>query len=590
MTLPFIAAVEQDPGLLANVESQLTRRYDRDYGIECLLDPGEAGRRLTEMQASNDEVALVLVGQDVADELLDLVRRLHPHAKRALLVSPDAWADPRSATAIRTVLALGRVDYYVTRPAPTQDEVFHEAVTDFLLDWAREQRLVPQTIHIVGESWSGRAYELRDTFERCAVPHRFCLADSQEGRELVAKAPAEAKLPLMILPDGRVLDDPSNAEIAEAAGAPPGLEHESFDLVIVGAGPAGLSAAVYGASDGLSTLVVDSGGIGGQAGSSSLIRNYLGFSRGVSGTRLAEEAHQQAASFGASFLFMHRVTEIVRVGDAYSVSLSDGRTVEAGAVILATGASYRRLGIPSLEELEGAGVFYGGASSEAPGLAGKDVYVVGGGNSAGQAALHLARYARKVTLAVRAGSLDQGMSRYLVRAVEATPGIEVRTGTAVVGGGGEGGLQELVLADAAEARTTVPADALFVLIGARPQTAWLPAQIARDEHGFLFTGDDLDRAAWQLERAPLPLETSMPGIFAAGDVRHGSVKRVAAGVGEGASTVQLVQQLLASGHEPSPDEAAAARVIAAAAHSRTQARRRRRSAARRTHPHPQPAQ
>ncbi len=591
MTRPVIIAVEQDPELLANVEHHLTRRYARDYRIECLLDPGEARQRLTDLQARSAEVALVLVGQDLPDDLLDLVRRLHAHAKRALLVAPNAWTDPPSAAAIRTAMALGRVDNYVTRPAPAQDEVFHEAISDFLLDWARERRLVPQTVHIVGESWSGRAYELRDTFERCAVPHRFCLADSEEGRQLVAKAGTDAKLPLMVLPDGRVLDDPSNAEIAEAAGAPPGLEHEAFDLVIVGAGPSGLSAAVYGASDGLSTLVVDAGGIGGQAGSSSLIRNYLGFSRGVSGTRLAEEAYQQAASFGASFLFMHRVTELVRSGDSYRVSLSDGRTVEAGAVILATGASYRRLGIPSLEALEGAGVFYGGASSEAPGLAEKDVYVVGGGNSAGQSALHLARYARKVTVTVRAGSLGDGMSQYLVRAVEAAPNIEVRTGTAVVGGGGEGHLQELVLAAGpAEEQTTVDADALFVLIGARPQTAWLPAEIARDEHGFLFTGDALSEHDWPLERRPLSFETSMPGILAAGDVRHGSVKRVAAAVGEGSVTVQLVQQLLAGGQLHAPHAAEQAGAVAATRREHRHTGKRRPSRATRpARPTPLPA-
>ena len=571
MPRPAIIAVEQDPALLANVQSQLTRRYDRDYEVDCLSDTGEARRKLAEMRDAGVDVALALVGQSPSggtpDELLDLVRRLHPHTKRALLVAPDAWLEPAAAGAIRTSMALGRIDYYVPRPAAGQDEVFHEAVSDFLLDWAREQRLVPQTIHIVGEEWSGRAYELRDTFERCAVPHAFCLADSEQGRELVAKARPGAKLPLMVLPDGRVLDDPSDAEIAEAAGAPPRLERESFDLVIVGAGPSGLSAAVYGASDGLRTLVVDGGGIGGQAGSSSLIRNYLGFSRGVSGSRLAEEAYQQASSFGASFLFMHRVTELAPAGDSYSVSLSDGRSVDAGAVIVAGGASYRRLGVASLEALEGAGLFYGGAASEAPGLAGKNVYVVGGGNSAGQAAIHLARYARKVTLAVRARSLADGMSHYLVRAVAAAPNIEVRTRTAVVGGGGAGHLEELILQRGlGEERSTVAADALFVLIGARPQTGWLPAEIARDEHGFLFTGDDLTGNEWPLERRPLSLETSMPRIFAAGDVRHGSVKRVAAAVGEGSVTVQLLQQLLAAGdvHLPSTGKTDAVRVLAGA--------------------------
>jgi thioredoxin reductase (NADPH) len=350
----------------------------------------------------------------------------------------------------------------------------------------------------------------------------------------------------MVLPDGRVLSDPSDAEIAEAAGAPPGLDEQTYDLVIVGAGPAGLSAAVYGASEGLRVLGVDAGGIGGQARSSSLIRNYLGFGRGVSGARLAEEAFEQASSFGASFLFMHRVSAFVRSGDWFDVSLADGRQIGASAVILATGASYRRLGIDSLEELNGAGVFYGGPTSEAPGLTGKDVYVVGGGNSAGQAALHLARYAGRVTVVVRAQSLEAGMSHYLVQAVEAAPNVDVRTGTAIVGGGGDAHLEHLVLRESATGDdVTVAADALFVLIGARPQTEWLPADIARDDYGFLLTGDDVTADSWQLERRPRSLETSMPGVLAAGDVRHASVKRVAAAVGEGSIAVQLVQRLLA---------------------------------------------
>ncbi len=283
--------------------------------------------------------------------------------------------------------------------------------------------------------------------------------------------------------------------------------------MIVGAGPAGLSAAVYGASEGLRVLVVDAAGIGGQARSSSLIRNYLGFGKGITGSRLAGEAFEQASSFGASFLFMHRVTELHRSGDWFNLSLADGRCVDAGAVILATGASYRRLGVDSLEELSGAGVFYGGPTSEAPGLSGKDVYVAGGGNAAGQAALHLARYARHVTLVVRAKSLEAGMSHYLIQAVEAAPNVEVRTGTEVVGGGGQGHLEQLVLRESATGEdTTVAADALFVLIGARPQTAWLPAEIARDKYGFLLTGDDLTTDDWPLERRPLSLETSLPGV------------------------------------------------------------------------------
>jgi thioredoxin reductase (NADPH) len=315
----------------------------------------------------------------------------------------------------------------------------------------------------------------------------------------------------------------------------------------VGAGPAGLSAAVYGASEGLRTLVVDEGGIGGQARSSSLIRNYLGFPKGISGNWLAEQAYEQASAFGASFVFMHRATALGRPGDRLEVALSNDRRVSAGAVILAPGASYRRLSVPSLEALNGAGVFYGGPASEAHALTGKNVYIAGGGNSAGQAALHLARYARRVTLVVRAQSLDAGMSHYLVREVEATPNVEVLTGAAVVGGGGEGRLQELVLRQGPIGEeNTVVADSLFVLIGSRPHTDWLPAEIARDRRGFVLTGEELpDRGDWPLERRPFSLETSMPGVLAAGDVRHASVKRVASAVGEGSIAIQQVQNLFA---------------------------------------------
>jgi thioredoxin reductase (NADPH) len=448
--------------------------------------------------------------------------------------------------AIRDSMALGRIDHYVIRPAGPGDEVFHQAVSSLLLEWARDRRIIPQTVHIVGETWSGRAFELREVFEQCAAPHAFCLAASDEGRQFLERAGPGAKLPLMVLPGGRVLSDPSNAEIAEIVGAPPDLEEREFDVAIVGAGPAGLSAAVYGASEGLRILVIDEGGIGGQARSSSLIRNYLGFPMGVSGSRLAEQAHQQAVAFGASFLFMHRAAALARSGDGLSVSLEDGRSVGARVVILANGATYRRLDVPSLESLRGAGVFYGGPVSEAPALKGKDAYIAGGGNSAGQAALHLARYARRVTLVVRAPSLGTGMSHYLVTAVEATPNLEVRTNTAVVGGGGDGRLEHLVLRDGSGREETLAADALFVLIGARPHVEWLPPAIARDAHGFLFTGADMPARDWPLDqRGPLPLETCMPGVLAVGDVRHGSVKRVASAVGEGAIAVQLVHTLFA---------------------------------------------
>jgi thioredoxin reductase (NADPH) len=549
MRLPVLLAVDDDRDALDDVETQLVRRYAHDYRIESLGDPDDALRTLQELADGGEDVALVLAASSLKStsgrHLLEHVRQLHPHAGRALLVPANVWSDHPTADAIRDSMALGRIDYYVPRPAGSHDEVFHEAVSSFLLEWARDRRVVPQTVHIVGETWSGRAYELREVFEQCAAPHTFCLAASEQGRELLAGAGPDAKLPLMVLPDGRVLSDPSNAEIAEIVGAPAALEEHDFDVAIVGAGPAGLSAAVYGASEGLRILVVDERGIGGQARSSSLIRNYLGFAMGVSGSRLAEQAFEQAVSFGASFLLMHRAIALARSGDRLAVSIEDGRRVSASAVILATGATYRRLDVPSLETLRGAGVFYGGPVSEAPALKNKDAYIAGGGNAAGQAALHLARYARRVTLVVRAPSLGAGMSHYLVQAVEATPNVEVRVGTTVVGGGGDGYLQHLVLHHSSGEEDTVAADALFVLIGARPHVDWLPPEIARDAHGFLLTGPDLDGHDWPLERRPLSLETSMPGVLAVGDVRHASVKRVASAVGAGAIAVQLVHSLFA---------------------------------------------
>jgi thioredoxin reductase (NADPH) len=554
MTFAAVVAVSEDPVVLDRVRAQLVERYARDYRIECTRDSDDAVVLLETLADGGVELALLLVAQSTVDPtedaLLEAAHRLYPQAKRALLVSPNVWTDPRTAKAIRASVTLGRVDHFVLEPGLPPDEVFHEAVQSFLHEWARERRLVPQTVHIVGEEWSGRAYELRTVFEKCVVPHAFCLADSDKGRELLARAPRDAELPLMALPDGRVLCNPSNAEIAAAAGAPQALDELAFELVVVGAGPAGLSTAVYGASEGLRVLVVDAGGIGGQARSSSLIRNYLGFAKGVSGSKLAEQAYDQASAFGASFLFMHRATAFGGRGGELSLSLEDGRSIRAQVVVLAVGASYGRLGVPELEELSGAGVFYGGPASEAPALTGANVYVVGGGNSAGQAALHLARYAQRVTILVRAGSLDTNMSHYLVQAIEAARGIDVRTGTAVTAGGGEGRLEHLVLRDlAAGAEETVPADALFVLIGSRPLTDWLPPELAKDEHGFLLTGEDVARA-WPLERHPYSLETSMPGVLAVGDVRHGSVKRVAAAVGEGATAVQFVHRLLAEEQRP----------------------------------------
>jgi thioredoxin reductase (NADPH) len=550
MSRPALIAVDEDSSVLRDLEQELRDRYGRHYRVMCLTSLVDARNCLEGLAAGDDEVALILAGARLSNAagiaLLDEARHLHPDAKRSLLVAWGSWGNRPMGEAIFDSIAHGRIDSYVFRPSGSPDERFHQAIASLLLEWAEGRRVAPNTTRVVGESWTGRAYELRRTLARCAIPHSFHLADSNDGRALVAAAGEGAKLPIVLLPNGRVLTDPSNAEIAAAAGSSVSPERSDYDLAIVGAGPAGLSAAVYGASEGFNTLVVDEGGLGGQATSSSLIRNYLGFPQGISGRHLAQQAYEQAWIFGASFAFMQRVTNLSREDQRLVLRLADSGPVHARAVLLATGASYRRLGVPALEALNGAGVFYGSPAPEAPAMAGRDVYVLGGANSAGQAALYLARYARRVTLVVRAQSVSAGMSHYLVRQVEATDNVEIRAGTEIVNGGGDGRLEHLTLRERPRGgQHTVAAEALFVMIGARPHTDWLPPDVARDAHGFILTGTDL-RETWPLDRSPLLLETTMPGVFAAGDVRHGSVKRVASAVGEGSVAIQLVHGLFAA--------------------------------------------
>jgi thioredoxin reductase (NADPH) len=551
MSGPLLVAVDDDPDLLRDVERELNNRYVPDYRVCCLSSADEALATLEELAAAGEQVALVLAGEVLSGapgtELLAEVPRLFPHAQRVLLIGWGQLGDPSTGDAIFEAIARGRMDQYVVRPSTPPDEQFHLAVSSFLLAWAEAQRRAPYTIDVVGETWSGRAYELREVLGRCAMPHRFFLAGSDQGRALLAGTGAR-RFPLLVMPDGNVLENPSDADIARAVGSTVEPEPDRFDLVIVGSGPAGLSAGVYGASEGLRTLVIDSGSIGGQATSSSSIRNYLGFPRGVSGAELARRAYAQAWVFGARFAFMQRVSNLTREDNGIVVSLDTGGVAVARAVVLAMGASYRRLGVEPIEALLGAGVFYGAAASEAPLVAGEEVYVVGGANSAGQAALHLAHYAKRVTLVVRAASLAVGMSHYLVRQVEETPNIDVRTGTEVVDGGGNGWLDHLVLRDRGDGEEqTVDAYGLFLMIGAKPHTEWLPATVEQDDAGFVMTGADLsDNALRAFGRRPLALETSLPGVLAVGDVRHGSVKRVASAVGEGSISIQLVHRLLAA--------------------------------------------
>jgi thioredoxin reductase (NADPH) len=550
MGQPVLLAIDGDVDGLGALERELEDRYGRHYRVVCVPSAAEARAHLEDLATSEGEVALVLAGRSLVDmpasELLTDVRRLHPRAKRALVIEFGEWGKRAVGDAIFEGIADGRFDHYVIRPAESPDELFHQTISSMLLEWGEANRASPHTVHIVGESWTGRAHELRETLKQCAIVHNFCLADSAEGRALVASAPEGAQLPIIIFPNGAVLENPSNADVAIASGGAVHPERVDFDVVIVGAGPAGLSAAVYGASEGFRTLVVDQGGIGGQATSSSLIRNYLGFPRGISGRQLAQSAYNQAWVFGAEFAFMQSVTDLTREDGQLVVTLNDSGEVRCAAVILAMGASYRVLDVPALDALIGAGVFYGSPTSEATALTGRDVFIVGGANSAGQAALHLARYARKVTLVVRADSLRAGMSEYLVRQVEATENIETRLGSQVVDGGGAGWLDHLVLRDlAAQTETTVEAHALFLLIGATPNTAWLPPEVERDERGFILTGAAVSRQEGQPSDRPLLLETSMHSVFAAGDVRHGGVKRVASAVGEGSIAIQLLHQRFA---------------------------------------------
>jgi len=554
MSDPVILAVDADPAGLAGIERELLDRYSRHYDVVCTASAAEARDRLTQFRENGNDVAVVLAGKEVDDpscsELLAEVRRLHPHAKRALLVGWGEWGFRETGDAILEAIEHGKIDHYVVRPVAPPDELFHHSISTFLLEWAEERRTAPYAIQVVGDSWSGRAAALRNVLERCAFPHAFCLADSDEGRRLLEGSSRGTELPVVILPDGTTLTNPSDVELTRATGSSVEPGEGEVDLLIVGAGPAGLSAGVYGASEGLRTLIVDTHGIGGQARSSSLIRNYLGFPRGVSGGVLARQAYEQAWVFGARFAFMQHVTGLRADADRLVATLSEGATVSARAVVLATGVAYRRLGIPALEALAGAGVFYGGSGSDVHRMSGQDVYVLGGANSAGQEALHLARYARRVTLVVRG---TPGMSHYLVRQLAATPNVEIRLGTEIVGGGGDGWLTHLVLRDRASgAETSVAADGLYLSIGARPHTEWLPAEIARDDRGFVLTGADVPRDTWPLERDPLPLETSMPRVLAVGDARHGSVKRVASAVGAGSIAIQVVHRLLEADDASAP--------------------------------------
>jgi thioredoxin reductase (NADPH) len=558
---PFIVAVADDDSVVARVRAELEHRYAHDYTI--LAEVGAVGvmQRLEELHDRGEKVALVLAAQWMREltgsDLLTRASTLFPTARRGLLIAWGDWSDEPTAAAIREAMALGHIDYYVLTPWRSPDELFHRTVSEFLQEWSRAaDTSTPYEITLVADPWSPRGHEIRTLLARNGVPHSFHTAESDEGSRLLRDAGIErAGEPVVFLLDGRVLVDPSNAELAGGYGVMTGLgDVHDFDVVVVGAGPAGLASAVYASAEGLSALVVERESIGGQAGSSSRIRNYLGFPRGLTGAELAQRAYQQAWVFGTQFLLMRDIERMRSDASGHLLETPDGTEIRARSVVLAMGVTYQRLAIAEIEPFANAGVFYGYSPTDVQQLVGGRAYVVGGGNSAGQAAIHLARHAEAVAIVVRGKALAESMSSYLRDEIAATPNIEVRMSTEVVGGRGGARLEGLTLRDkAAGAMTEEPADALFVMIGARPHTEWLPPEILRDERGFILTGAALEAKdlQWPHDRVPCALETSVAGVFAVGDVRAGSVKRVAAAVGEGSVVVNDVLRHL----EASPTRA-----------------------------------
>jgi thioredoxin reductase (NADPH) len=555
---PLLLAVVHDPGQLDSVEAELQRGFGNEYRVRGERSVHDVERLLADCLAQGQRIAVALVDYALPPEeraaLLGRLRADHPDARRAMLVHWGSWADREAAAAILQAMAVGDISYYVLKPWTARDELFHRTIAEFVQEWSRSDPTTIREVVVVADRRSPRASQIRSLLTRNGIPHSFRERGSPSADTILRLlqldgGPAtDAEVVVwMVAVDGTVLLDPSDVEVAEAWGVATTLEPEDreFDVLVVGGGPSGLAAAVYCSSEGLRTLVVERESLGGQAGSSSLIRNYLGFSRGISGADLAQRGYQQAWVFGAYFLFMREVEGLSVADRWFSAWIRDVGEVRARAVILSTGVSYRRLGIPDLERLSGAGVYYGANVSEAQGLAGLHAVVVGGGNSAGQAVMHLARYCQRVTVVARGEDLGTGMSSYLVDAIEAAPNVLVLPSCEVVGGGGEAHLEHVVVRDRTTGgEETLRADGLFVMIGAQPRTDWLPDEVVRDRFGFVLSGSEVARSgAWPLERAPYPYESSVPGLFAVGDVRSGSVKRVASAVGEGSVVVSQVHDL-----------------------------------------------
>ena len=558
MDRPSIVVASRDEQVLHTLGGELGRRYGDDYDV-VTVDSPRAADRLRELADADRPVALVIAGVGGVDtDGIAAIADARHHHPTALYVAAVRWGDFETAGPIFDALTVGRLDHWVLRPETERDEEFHRSITDLLSEWAARRGNEFEAVRIVGAQWDSRSQELRDLFGRNRIPIGFYDVASERGRRILSDLDlTDPDLPVLVLRFAAkqpVLTNPSNLQIADAFGLmTPPPEDEVFDVAIVGAGPSGLAAAVYASSEGLRTVVIEREAVGGQAGTSSLIRNYLGFPRGVSGSRLTFEAYQQAWSFGTTFLFMRSAQGLEVDGVRRVVHLSDGRRVTARTVIISTGVDYRLLDVPAVERLRGRGVFYGAAVSEAPAMRGRPVIVVGGGNSAGQAAVHLARWAERVTMLVRSDNLAGSMSDYLVREIASVPNVDVRYRVRIVDAIGSDYLGAVVVEDLGTGkRDTIATSGLFALIGSQPKADWARATVAGDQWGFLVTGMELldpsivavDTPPWPLDRPPAMFETNVPGVFAVGDVRRNSVKRVASAVGEGASTVPLVHSYL----------------------------------------------
>jgi thioredoxin reductase (NADPH) len=550
MAKPVIMTVDDDPDVLRAVERDLRRQYGDRYRVLSADSGTSALESVKQLKLRNEPVALFLVDQRMPRmsgvEFLEKAIEPYPEAKRALLT---AYADTDAA--IRAINSV-HIDHYLMKPWDPPEERLYGVVDDLLDDWQSSYHPVFEGVRVIGNRWSPRSNEIRDFLGRNFVPHQWLNVETDEtAKQLLKTAGAEASsLPFVVLPDGSSLSNPTIAEVARKLGLKTKAEFPFYDLVVVGAGPAGLAAAVYGAADGLRTLLIEREAPGGQAGRSSRIENYLGFPVGLSGGDLARRAIAQARRFGVEILAPQEVKGVRVQGPARMLTLDDGAEVGCRAMLIATGIAFRNLDVPGLEKLNGAGVYYYAPMSEAFSYRDGDIYIVGGANSAGQAAMYFSKFARQVTMLVRGNSLSDSMSQYLENQIAATKNISVRYHSNFVSVEGVDRCESITILDSKTClQETVPASALLIYAGAIPRTDWLAGIVERDEQGYLLSGQHLMREGrrppgWTADRDPFYLETSVPGIFVAGDVRHRSAKGVTSGVGEGAMAVKLIHDYL----------------------------------------------